>query len=261
MNYMIKNTKKSKNKIKYSLIFVLLLGLLSGIGYLSYRWCEFRNIFTIDNVDLAGCYILTKHEIMNKIDDQIKNKTLKEIDCEAIQNSIEELPYVKASNVVKQFPEDLKIQVMERIPLCYLITQDNNYILDANGVILPIPNNSLNTNLPLITGQELNTGLKYGERINSQKIREAISLFVNLKKNTKDIFPKISELNYQNHSREYCLYLNTNTKIYLGNQNLRNRLNVLINFIKQLPEDIEIANYQYLDLRWKAQIVCKTKNV
>lgn len=261
MQYSIKNTEKSKNRIKYPLILILILGLMAGMGYLSYRWCEFRNIFTIDNVKLSGCYILTKHDIMNKIDDQIKNKTLKEIDCAAIQNSIQELPYVRVSNVVKQFPEDLKIQVIERIPLCYLITQDNNYILDASGVILPVPNNSLNTNLPLITGYQLSTGIKYGDRISSQKIRDALSLFVNLKKSTKNIFPKISELNYEKASREYCLYLNTNTKIYLGNKNLMSRLNVLINFIKQLPEDIEIANYQYLDLRWKAQIVCKTKNV
>ncbi|MCF7886534.1 MAG: cell division protein FtsQ/DivIB [Candidatus Marinimicrobia bacterium] len=252
---------KKKKKIKYTVFFTGTILILSSIAYLSYKWCTFRQIFRIDKIDITGCYIITEQDIMNKIQKLVKDKSLKQINCQKIQNSIQEMQFVKASNVIKRFPAKLQIQIIERIPLCYLINSDNNYLLDAKGTLLPIPDNSLNSNLPLITGYQLAESVDYGEQISSQKLKNSVALFADLKSQVPEAFNIISELNYNTNSEQYMLYLNTNTKIYLGTNDIKQRLNVLIHFLKQIPDNIEIGRYEYLDMRWKDQIVVKPKNI
>lgn len=254
------NQEPKRKKLRYSIILAVSILLITGFTYLARKWNEFRKIYKVDNITVSGTFILTQPEIHKKIETHITNKSLKQINCDTLQQSLRELPYVEASNVIKRFPAGLDIQIVERIPLCYLITDDNNYVLDARGVVLPVPNNSINTNLPIITGKEINSTVQIGDKVQSPTISLAITFLNQMKHRLPPIFAKISEINYKEDQKEYNLFLNTNTKVLLGNKNIFNRLNVLAHFIKQLPVRSDIANYQYLDLRWEDQIVARSKH-
>ncbi len=254
------NKEPKRKKIRYSIILIVSILLIAGITYLARKWCDFRKIYKVDKITVSGTFILTQPEIHKKIESHIANKNLKQINCDTLQKSLAELPYVEASNVVKRFPDGLDIQIVERIPLCYLITDNNNFVLDARGVVLPVPDNSINTNLPLITGKEIGSTVQIGEKVQSPTINLAITFLNQLKHRLPPIFAKVSEINYEENKKEYNLFLNSNTKVLLGRKKIYNRLNVLIHFMKQLPTKNDIADYQYLDLRWKDQIVARSKH-
>lgn len=260
MSNTINNRTSVKVKFKYLLIFGLTIIFFVGGAILAHKWCSFRNILSINKIEISGCYVLTRQNVLNQIREELDNNTLNKIDCKKIQKKLKDLDYVRASNVAKRFPNTLKIRIIERVPLCYLITESGNFMLDKTGVILPFPDNSLNSNLPIITGYKIEDKIEYGKKVNSSEVMKTVRLFTELKHELPSIFNQISEISHLEQLEEYYLYLNSNTKIYLGSDKIKAKINTLVHFMRQLPEDVEITKYKYLDLRWKDQIVSRSKN-
>ena len=94
--------------------------------------------------------------------------------------------------------------------------------------------------------------------IDLEKIRYVLVEILN---NSNLIFEKLNEVQYlANH---IILILNNNTKIILKNKSYENDLNKFLNFNKQIivRNNINIENYEYIDVSISKQIITREKNI
>jgi len=239
------------------LFLVLLLG--AGIGYAAIVWCEYTNLFSVQSIDVKGNIILSGQEILEIADIQ-KHTDLFNLNPETLQSRLERFPYIYAAVVSKQFPSKLEIYVKERIPLCYL-SGTTLILLDKDGIILPIPQNKLKGNLPILTGFSGDSlSCSSGYRVSNPDLVQVVKLLDQTLIGAPELFSEISEIN-QTKNGELILYsLSGGTPILLGRQNIKRKLIALAHFQQTLKNLRRFGDYQYLDLRWEKQVIAKERS-
>ena len=106
-------------------------------------------------------------------------------------------------------------------------------------------------NTPIITNLSNQT-------IELGKIRYILTEILN---NSNLIYEKLNEVQYL--SNEIILVLNNNTKIILQNKSFKKDLNKFLTFNNQviIKNNIEIENYEYIDVSIPEQIITRQKNI
>ena len=94
--------------------------------------------------------------------------------------------------------------------------------------------------------------------IDLEKIRYVLVEILN---NSNLIFEKLNEVQYL--ADYIILILNNNTKIILKNKSYKNDLNKFLNFNKQIivRNNMNIENYEYIDVSISKQIITREKNI
>ncbi|MEX5382175.1 cell division protein FtsQ [Cronobacter muytjensii] len=73
-------------------------------------------------------------------------------DVNIIQNQIERLPWIKQASVRKQWPDELKIHLVEYVPIA---RWNDQHMIDTDGTAFSVPSDRANKqNLPLLYGPE-----------------------------------------------------------------------------------------------------------
>ena len=236
------------------LIPILFILLIQG----SNSWCSYTDVFDITNVNIQGNTILTNHEILQIADIQ-PDTCIKTLDLASIQIKLETNPYVRAATISRDYPSNVNILISERIPICY-VNHIELFLTDAEGIVLPVPDQSLETNLPVISGFESDS-LEYypGYYIPNESVLKIIHVISSTINAAPDLYSEISEFHYWNNGNFILYTVKNGTPIYLGNKSLPEQLNILANFQNRLNGKRDLSDYQYLDLRWNKQIVAKER--
>jgi len=236
------------------LVSILFILLIQG----SNNWCSYIDVFDITNVNIQGNTILTDHEILQIANIQ-PDTCIKALDLAYIQVQLETNPYVRAATASRDYPNNINILISERVPICY-INHNDLFLADAEGIVLPVPNQSLETNLPVISGFESDS-LEYypGYYIPNESVMKIIHVISSTINSAPDLYSEISEIHHWNNGNFILYTIKSGTPIYLGNKSLSEQLNILANFQNRLNGKRDLSDYQYLDLRWNKQIVAKEK--
>lgn len=237
------------------------LMVFSGLVFLIYgahTWCDYVGFFNISAVHVQGISILTEGDILEiaGIDPDTNIQTVNPAD---IQARLEQNPYIKAATVSRAYPSRVNILIRERIPICYIHHREL-FLVDAEGIVLPIPNQPLGTNLPVISGFE-NDSLDYfpGYYLPNRKLQELVEIVYATLRSAPELYAEISEINYWDDGHFILYTVKSGTPIYLGNGDLPVQLSILANFQNRLNGKRDLSDYQYLDLRWNKQIVVKER--
>jgi len=244
--------KKRINTIPIILIIISLLIILSVVLYIySNKWSENK---PISGIIIENNNYVSKNEILSKINNYIKSKTKKEINLDTVSTLVKQIKYI---NTVKSFyglNGELKIYIEERIPIAYVINTNNQLLaIDKDGIIFENPNILKYSNLPILY---INNNF---DKIKFQKILNFLS-FNN--HNTIDVFNLFNEFYVLDDFRilkaKERLY---NLNIILSTENdLITQFNNYLNFINLINNDNK-NNINYLDLRWKSQVIVSYKNL
>lgn len=244
--------KKRINTIPIILIIISLLIILSVVLYIySNKWSENK---PISGIIIENNNYVSKNEILSKINNYIKSKTKKEINLDTVSTLVKQIKYI---NTVKSFyglNGELKIYIEERIPIAYVINTNNQLLaIDKDGIIFENPNILKYSNLPILY---INNNF---DKIKFQKILNFLS-FKN--HNTIDVFNLFNEFYVLDDFRilkaKERLY---NLNIILSTENdLITQFNNYLNFINLINNDNK-NNINYLDLRWKSQVIVSYKNL
>lgn len=258
------SAKDNKNSIIRIMkaIFLLFLStsLIFSIIYGSINWCEYKELFNIDSIELKGCYILTPQEITEIIGISSETNIL-DLDISSIQTKLEESPYIKAAIISKQFPNYLEILIKERVPICY-INHDNLALIDGEGIALPLPKKHLETNLPVISGFNSDSLIyKLGHLVPNEELLNVVNIINETMHFSPELYSEISEIHYQKNSNFTLYTIDGGTPIYLGKGNLSKQLNILAQFQCLLYNKRYLNDYQYIDLRWEKQIIAKERRL
>jgi len=260
-----KATKISRNdqakRPRKKVWFSLCLALIGGFGYLVYLaidWCEYTNFFNLDKVEVSGVSILSNEEII-KIAGLKNHVSLLKLDIHQIQNRLEMEPYIEAAVVSREFPNHLKIMIKERIPVCYLNT-GTLWLIDQQGIILPLRKEKLKANLPVITGFEKDSArCRPGQLAPNPEMFKALNFIQTAALKANTLYTEISEI-FAWKEGEFIIYtVNGGTPIYIGRGDLTKQLYILAAFQNLIKSKRTFADYQYLDLRWDKQIIARER--
>lgn len=248
-----KNEHKSNRRkwISYFLIIVLFLALVV-------IYSGSQQIFTIKNIEVSGQYELAERDI-ERTSGIKRGANMFDLNLlQGIKNLMSE-PYINKVYIYREFPNKVKINVIERHPIV-LIELAKDYAIDAFGIMLPSPKNYPANSLPIIRGIDPSLTFEAGKPCDQQDILNAIAF-----------------LNYviitDNNMLEYCSSISWSDKngwtiqknkhypeVYLGKSNLLKRINMFEAFVNKMEYDnINIKKFKYINLRFEKQIIVSEK--
>tara|TARA_B110000438_G_scaffold52450_1_gene52661 strand:- start:1228 stop:1989 length:762 start_codon:yes stop_codon:yes gene_type:complete len=250
MNKMKKNTFSLRKVIGVGLSLLFLLTLTSAV-----KWANYRKSFVLTEVDISGYNILEKKDYQ-VIVSEFKIESINNYKLREISNKIEKNPFVKAVQVSRQFPNVIKINIVERKPLA-IINLDEKLMIDNDGFVLPNHSYGDSVLIPVLSGFNPAKDLyPYGEKTLSIKVKEAISILNQLSKSYNKLYNNISEITLNNNDDYVIILSDRPTRVILGKKNIMTKLNILKTFDKSLGQR-QLTDYRLLDMRYNKQLVAR----
>ena len=250
MNKMKKNTFSLRKVIGFGLSLLFLLTLTSAV-----KWANYRKSFVLTEVDISGYNILEKKDYQ-VIVSEFKIESINNYKLREISNKIEKNPFVKAVQVSRQFPNVIKINIVERKPLA-IINLDEKLMIDNDGFVLPNHSYGDSVLIPVLSGFNPAKDLyPYGEKTLSIKVKEAISILNQLSKSYNKLYNNISEITLNNNDDYVIILSDRPTRVILGKKNIMTKLNILKTFDKSLGQR-QLTDYRLLDMRYNKQLVAR----
>ncbi len=230
------------------LLLAMIFAIVAMLIFLAQNWSARQIIFKIS---ISGNKIIDADELISSIEKIVLNAPRDSVNLRKIETLIDRHPYVFESTASFNRPSELEIEVTERKPVAYFITRGGNLkIIDKLGQLLSF--RKINDGfLPVISGQHLS----------KSKVKPAIDNALKLINSLKGVSPKflyniVSEIIIgQNGS--IALKLNDSKgKFIIGSvNNIENKLYKLEIFLKKRFYKGVAQNFNYVDLRWKNQVV------
>lgn len=135
-------------------IFLLMvLGTILWCGWVVVGWMQDASRLPLSRLVLTGeRHFTTNDDVRQAILALGAPGTFMTQDVDIIQQQIERLPWVKQASVRKQWPDELKIHLVEYVPVAHW---NDLHMVDAEGKSFSIPAQRLgNQKLPMLYGPE-----------------------------------------------------------------------------------------------------------
>ena len=253
-----KKKKKNKNisNLKYVANIVLSLTVFLFIVSASYWWSGLKEETSIE-LKFSETTILEIDTYRSLVSEVMQDNT-KQDKISEITKKIEDHPYVKAARVSKHYPSQIKIEIMERVPIA-IVNKDPMVLLDQSGFVLPDLGNLSNHILPVMSNFNSDEEFyPHGKQALSVNIIECISLLSQLKEHYDGLYDNLSEIKMSASNEIELILADQPTHIFLGNQDIDSRINILKEFEKELRPR-SISGYSYLDIRYNNQVIAKRR--
>ena len=241
--------KKMKSILNYSLYILLICSITIMVS----KYLLIIEPFKINLIKISGNDYVSTNQILDSITDYTKEGNIINLNLDAINSKLKKNDFIHTTKSYIKFPNILIIEIEELRPLALFETNQNFYFMDDAKNIIKANYEAINhySNTPIITNIS-------NEKISLDKIRY---LLLEVIKNSNSVYEKLNEVQYLDNS--IILILNNNTKIILQNKNFKYDLSKFLNFNKQviLKNNINIDNYQYIDVSIPEQIITREKKI
>ena len=131
-------------------------------------------------------------------------------------------------------------------------------LIDDEGYLLPVPKIKKSWDLPFISGISESLG-KLGQKTVSQQALKAVNLVSHLQLNDELMFGLISEINMKNKRQFDLTMINGGAKIRINTTDYEKELYVVQNYIKSYLDWDDLFQIDYIDLRFKDQLIVKKR--
>ena len=175
------------------LVVTIVVGI-GGAGFFVHRFATTHALFRVANLDAVEV-ANTAHVPAAAVREQFvadvgdAGSSIFAIPLSARRQSLEEIPWVEAATVQRLLPNRLRVHIRERTPVAFFRQRDSLWLIDPQGVILPLPEGASYT-FPVLTG--LAESLSLGER------RARVQLYVefvgDLDRDGKNYTAQLSEI-------------------------------------------------------------------
>lgn len=232
--------------------FILFIVLVIWITIIAQR---FTGDSKVKNLVITNNKIIPSEVLLDFI--LLRNKeALESVTGEIIIDRIEKHPYIKSVNGYFVDSITFQVDIEEVIPFAMILTSNDQYVLTNDKKLIKY-DNSLNLyNLPVVTCSFMKKFDKNDP--NSQRFIESIySSLDNIFKVDKGLYNIISELNLEREDKINLYLTEPRAKILVGDRIDLKKAIYLSEFWRQVILFDGATNYQYIDLRFKDQIVTK----
>jgi cell division protein FtsQ len=111
------------------LVLLLVAGLIGGALAL-----YFTPVLRVQEVQVTGAQTLDAYYLANLAD--LKDASMFTVPLDDAQERLAALPMVKSVKAERRWPHTVRLVVEERQPWSYWYTEDDEYVVDADGVVL-----------------------------------------------------------------------------------------------------------------------------
>jgi len=212
-------------------------------------------------------WINQDHDLNLDFSDILKNKSLFEPNLKRLIKNRFESSYMisEVSNVDLQMPNKISASLTFRRPIVKVTQSDDSYLMDKEGVVLPLAPYLNHENLTVITS-ETNKQLKIGKKHPSEKVRGVLDLLEKWRRYSLseltilEITCPSSDRNASAGQPDYVLYVYNGVKVVKlyfdkgddhGEITLDRALSNLVDIVNSQKKVWEHVN-TYIDLRAKA---------
>ncbi len=234
-----KSQRRRQTQLTGIIFLIIVLGTIFWGGWRVMNWMKDATHHPCMRLVVIGNHdYTTNDDILQAILERGAPVTFMTQDVNVIQKKIKQLPWIKHVSVRKRWPDELKIQLLEYVP----VARWNDYLrIDAKGTVFSEPEGWLNSQtLPLLYGP------KGTEKIVLDNYRSMSSILACRKYTLKIVAMT------QRHS--WKVVLDNNTRLNLGRDNCIGRLNRFIELYPLLEKEAQKTKKRisYIDLRYKS---------
>lgn len=135
------------------LFLLIVLGVISAGGIVIVKWMNDASRLPLSKLVVTGqMHYTTNDDIRQAILSLGAPGTFMSQDVDIIQQQIERLPWIQQVSVRKQWPDELKIHLVEYVPVA---RWNDLHLVDASGKSFSVPANHMGkTVMPLLYGPE-----------------------------------------------------------------------------------------------------------
>jgi cell division protein FtsQ len=135
------------------LFLMMVIGAIVWSGYMVVGWMKDAHRLPLSRLVVTGQrYYTTNDDIRQAILSLGAPGTFMTQDVNVIQQQIERLPWIKQASVRKQWPDELKIHLVEYVPVA---RWNDLHMLDAEGKVFSVPAERIgNQTMPMLYGPE-----------------------------------------------------------------------------------------------------------
>ncbi|WP_395479869.1 cell division protein FtsQ/DivIB [Candidatus Curculioniphilus buchneri] len=142
---------KQNGQIAGLSFFIIVLSTIIWTIWMVMNWMKHTHYLTLARLVITGeRYYTSNNDVREAILTIGAPSTFITLDVKVIQNQIEHISWIQKAYVRKQWPDILKIHLIEYTPIAYW---DDLYLIDHNGHIFKIPEDRIiNQEIPKLYG-------------------------------------------------------------------------------------------------------------
>ena len=253
-----KKKKPAKALFLYFAIVVIMSLLAFGYKTLNIHLQEKLSQFELNDIHVTGNRILPKSEILKMLG--LNNgKKLLEISASDVVKTLKTSSYIRAVSAVYSLPSTLRIKITEREPIAFIYGRGLNMI-DNENYILAVPEKSIRWDLPVIRGIKEKLGIQGAETI-SETAKKAVEIARYASMVDMPLREMISEIDFSNDDYVAVGLAGCKAIIRIDLENYQEQLFVAARYLKDYLNFKKIDNLNYVDVRFKGQIIIKKNKV
>ena len=235
------------------IVYVFLLGINELIQF-SEKQCD---SFLKSDIQIEGNRLIPSAKILHLCGFDNRNPAKRiEIDANKLAKKILHLTYAQGVSITRRPPSILNITIEEREPIAFIYGKGLN-LIDNEGFLMPVPNYQAMWNLPLISGiKQLG---KLGEKSTAKKTYLALKIVSYINKENPLLAGILSEINMERDNYIELYLIKGGAKVRINEDSFYKELYTLKNFIVKYFDFADLGNIEYIDLRFKDQLVIKQK--
>ncbi|WP_298782571.1 cell division protein FtsQ [uncultured Polaribacter sp.] len=238
---------KYKRVLKYLFFVVLMVGLGFLYSFTSKRNSNKKVKEIIVEFEEGNNNFLT-HTMVDKLliqnNETVKNQAKSVLDLYGLENKVLENPYVESASVFLTIEGMLKSMVKQRTPIARIITKNNSYYVDKQGVKMPL-SDSYSARVLLVSGVENDDEIKV--------ILPLIDVILTDSFLKKEI---VGIQKFDNNEFEFSVR-SGNYKIDFGKlDKIDLKFKKLKAFYNKTFEDKTIQKYKRITVKYHNQVVC-----
>lgn len=251
--------KRTVRPTRYRSAAVAMFFVVSGLAAIAVIAAEWRESVVGVELDVRGIAITSKEGIRaaTGISD---TSNLASLDLLEIRDRILKNPFIRDVVITRDPPRTLHVDVIERKPVAMLLSVNTrDWLLDEDGFILPASRTVTVHDLPVITGVAPDMRkLTPGVRVLDRRVQKGLQALKAIRGFDPELVHLFSEIDLS-HARDIVLYtMEGGVPVIFGStERFYDKLRALRAFWENVAMKYDPSSLEYIDLRWKEQIVTR----
>lgn len=249
----VKKPVKKKRRIRRWVKKLLLITVLIVAVVVFLR----SPLFTVKEIHVTGNENVSYGKIID-LAEITADETLFKMNKKEISARLMAYPFIEQAELKRRLPSTLVIEITEREPIGFIVTSNGYVQFDKAGMVLAIVGSMGKYNLPIITGIDMAEIPSPGSILDGESFQNALNVIKNC---DPQVLSNIAEINIGENSYVVA-HTYQGIEIKIGtDKDINLRLNDLRDILAEIAaENINIADIEYIDIRYKDVPVIKFKD-
>jgi len=246
--------RKAAGRIKLLMVALLVVGALGLVASTLYRYgtqsWRFR-VDSSDNIEVLGVRNVTRSQVLDALGADI-DRNIFHISLDDQKKQLEGVPWIESATVMRLFPNRLRVEVLERIPVAFVEVNGRIALIDSHGVIMDMPPGAQSSfSFPVVVGMSDNEPLS----TRAARMKIYTQLLHQLDSSGASYSHDLSEVDVSDPDDVKVMVSDPKgaVLVHLGSANYLERYQIYVNHIQEWRA--QFTHVDSVSLRYEGQII------